>query len=158
MLRTLIRRSLWSLWLGLVLWHAGPAAGEEPIRVLFVGGDWKAQLPNYQGQRPLRGYFVRDEVNKAAPGRFDFTLWTSYELLQYGEPASLGKFDVIVAGDVMGQSVLPRLVRAMDDFVQRGGGFLYCDNHKAFSFNTKESASPASCRSRSSRSAPATRN
>ncbi len=113
-------------------------AADKPIRVLFVGGDWKAQLPNYQGKKPLRGFFVRDEVQKAAPGQFEFTLWTSYEFLQYGEPASLGKFDVIVAGDVMGQSVLPRLVRAMDSFVENGGGFLYCDNHKAFSFNTKE--------------------
>ncbi len=59
-------------------------------------------------------------------------------MLQYGEPASLGKFDVIVVGDIMGQSVLPRLVRALEDFVEHGGGFLYCDNHKAFSFNTKE--------------------
>ena len=26
----------------------------------------------------------------------------------------------------------------IDGFVENGGGFLYCDNHKAFSFNTKE--------------------
>ena len=116
------------------------AAADKPIRVLFVGGDWKAQLPNYQGKTPLRGFFVRDEVQKAAPGQFEFTLWTSYEFLQYGEPSSLSKFDVIVAGDVMGQSVMPRLVRATapDWPVEHGGGFLYCDNHKAFSFNTKE--------------------
>ena len=110
--RNLMRFAACGLWLGILGGAAQAKAADEPIRVLVVGGDWKSQLPNYQGKTPLRGFFIRDEVNKAAPGRFDFTLWTSYELLQYGEPASLGKFDVIVVGDVMGQSVLPRLVRA----------------------------------------------
>ena len=40
---------------GLVLavWLAAMAEiqAQQPLRVLFVGGDWKAQLPNYQGQR-----------------------------------------------------------------------------------------------------------
>src|ERR1700682_2908832 len=95
-------------------WRRPPAPGAQAAqktRVLFVGGDWKAQLPNYQGKTPLRGFFVRQEVEKAAPGRFEFTLWTSYEFLQYGDSASLRKFDVLVVGDVMGQSVLPRLVK-----------------------------------------------
>ena len=113
-------------------------AAPRPLRVLFVGGDWKAQLPNYQGKTPMRGYFVRQELEKAAPGRFILTLVTSYEFLQYGDPASLKKYDVIVAGDVMGQSVMPHLVRGLKEFVEGGGGFLYCDNHKAFSFNTRE--------------------
>jgi uncharacterized membrane protein len=113
-------------------------AAQQPLRVLFVGGDWKAQLPNYQGTTPLRGHFIRREVDKAAPGRFAFTLWTSYELLQYGDAEALKPFDVIVVGDTMGQSVMPRLVRGLTTFVEGGGGFLYCDNHKAFSFNTRE--------------------
>jgi len=118
---------------------AAPATAEDArIRVLFVGGDWKAQLPNYRGDTPLRGHFVRREVEKAAPGRFDFTLWTSYEFLQYGDAASLGAFDVVVVGDVMGQSVMPRLVEGLGRFVRDGGGLMYCDNHKAFMFYTKE--------------------
>lgn len=108
----------------------------EKTRVLFVGGDWKAQLPNYQGKRPLRGFFVRQQVERAAPGRLEFTLQTSYEFLQYGDAESLAKYDVIVVGDTMGQSVLPRLVRGITEFVEGGGGLWYCDNHKAFMFYT----------------------
>ena len=114
---------------------------DKKIRVLYVGGDWKAQLPNFKTQDktvPMRGYFVQQEVEKAAPGRFEITLWTSYEFLQYGDAESLKPFDVIVAGDVMGQSVVPRLVKGLTDFVEGGGGFWYCDNHKAFSFIIKE--------------------
>ena len=134
---------MWCLKIvGLVLavWLAAMAEiqAQQPLRVLFVGGDWKSQLPNYGGTTPLRGYFVRREVDKAAPGRFAFTLWTSYEFLQYGDAESLRRFDVIVVGDTMGQSVMPRLVRGLTAFVEGGGGFLYCDNHKAFSFNTRE--------------------
>jgi len=114
------------------------AGAAEKMRVLFVGGDWKAQLPNFQGKTPLRGHFVKQEVEKAAPGRFDFTLWTSYEFLQYGDSESLKQWDVIVVGDIMGQSVLPRLIRGVTEFVEGGGGLWYCDNHKAFSFSTKE--------------------
>jgi hypothetical protein len=117
---------------------AAATASEGKVRVLYVGGDWKSQLPNYQGKTPLRGHFVRQVVEKAAPGRFDFTLWTSYEFLQYGDSESLRKYDVIVAGDVMGQSVLPRLVRGLTEFVEGGGGFWYGDNHKAFMFYTRE--------------------
>ncbi len=98
----------------------------------------RRSCPITRAQTPLRGYFVRREVEKAAPGRFAFTLWTSYELLQYGDAESLQPFDVIVVGDTMGQSVMPRLVRGLTAFVEGGGGFLYCDNHKAFSFNTRE--------------------
>ncbi len=121
-----------------VAWCSHAEAAEKPIRVLFVGGDWKSQLPNYQGSRPLRGFFVRQEVARAAPGEFEFTLWTSYEFLQYANAKNLKRFDVIVAGDVMGQSFVPRVVEGMKAFVEGGGGFLYCDNHKAFSFNTVE--------------------
>ena len=128
---------------GLVLavWLAAMAeiqAAGQPLRVLFVGGDWKSQLPNYRGTTPLRGHFVKQEVDKAAPGRFAFTLWTSYEFLQYGDAESLRRFDVVVVGDTMGQSVMPRSGPRLTAFVAGGGGFLYCDNHKAFSFNTRE--------------------
>ena len=121
----------------------GAFAAGGKVHVLFVGGDWKSQLPNFKGNDPrhpipLRGYFVRQEVEKAAPGEFDFTLWTSYEFLQYADADSLAPFDVIVAGDIMGEGVLPRVVTALTAFVERGGGFMYCDNHKAFRFNTKE--------------------
>ncbi|HUT89637.1 MAG TPA: glutamine amidotransferase [Thermoguttaceae bacterium] len=124
---------------GLVVASAGRAGAEErKIRVLFVGGDWKAQLTNFQGKRPLRGHFVRQEVEKAAPGKFDFTLWTSYEFLQYGDRQALRAFDVIVAGDFKGEAILPRLMRGLADFVEGGGGFLYGDNHKAFTWTRLE--------------------
>src|SRR5687768_1090564 len=86
------------------------AAGEAPpIRVLIVGGDWKSQIDAAPGREPLRGHFIRAALDAAAPGRFAVTLWTSYEFLQYGDRESLRPFDAIMVGDVMGQSVLPRL-------------------------------------------------
>jgi len=118
--------------------EADAADADGKIRVLYVGGDWKAQLPNFNGDTPMRGFFVKQEVEKAAPGRFDFTLWTSYEYLQYAEVESLRQWDVIVIGDIMGLSFLPRAARAMREFVEGGGGFWYCDNHKAFNFYMKE--------------------
>ena len=127
----------WLIAAGLVLMlHALALGQEKKMRVLYVGGDWKAQLD--AADKPMRGHFIKREVDKVAPGRFDFTLWTSYEFLQYADAQSLGQFDVVVAGDVMGQSVMPRLVEAMSQFVRKGGGLWYCDNHKSFSFLTKE--------------------
>ena len=102
------------------------------IRVLFVGGDWKEQIETY------RGHFVEREVEKAAPGEFAFTQWTTYEFLQYAEPSSLRPYDVIVAGDFMAGAMMPRVVKAVEAFVADGGGFMYCDNHKAFMFSTRE--------------------
>lgn len=130
------------LGIGWLAWAGGAGEPAQPregkTHVLFVGGDWKSQLPNYKGKTPLRGYFVRQEVEKAAPGQFDFTLWTNYEFQQYADAESLRRFDVVVVGDIMGQGIMPRTVRGLTDFVEGGGGFLYCDNHKAFSFNTRE--------------------
>jgi uncharacterized membrane protein len=117
---------------------ANASQAGQPIRVLFVGGDWKSQLPDYQGHTPLRGYFVRGVVDQAAPGAFQFTLWTSYEFLRYGDAETFKRFDVIVVGDVMGQSVVPRLVQGMEEFVKGGGGVMFCDNHKAFSCQTRQ--------------------
>jgi uncharacterized membrane protein len=114
------------------------AAHDGIIQVLYVGGDWKSQLTNYQQKTPLRGHFVQSIVSAAAPGRFNFTFWTSYEFLQYGDEQSLAPYDVIVVGDVMGESVLPRLANGLATFVKQGGGLWYCDNHKAFSFVTRE--------------------
>ena len=88
------------------------AAADHPTRVLFVGGDWKSQLTNYQQKTPLRGHFVQQQVDAIAPGEFIFTFWTSYEFLQYGDEQSLAPFNVIVVGDTMGQSVLPRWSKA----------------------------------------------
>ncbi len=125
----------------LLMVAASDAAAAEKTRVLFVGGDWKSQLPNYrtkEGTKPMRGYFVRQALDKAAPGKFELTLWTSYEFLQYGDAESLKHFDVVVVGDVMGQGIMPRLAKGVSAFVDGGGGFMYCDNHKAFSFNTLE--------------------
>jgi uncharacterized membrane protein len=130
---------MWLFLLAFCVFQVSTAAAAQPvIRVLFVGGDWKSQLPNYQGHIPLRGYFVREVVDKASPGEFQFTLWTSYEFLQYGDTETFKQFDVIVVGDVMGESITPRLAAGMEAFVKGGGGALFCDNHKAFSCETRE--------------------
>ncbi len=138
MISRTVRARLTLFLAALVVLAAAPGLVEAApkVRVLFVGGDWKSQLPNYQGKTPLRGHFVRREVDKAAPGQFEFTLWTNYEFQQYADFESLRRFDVVVVGDVMGQSLMPRTVEGLAAFVAAGGGFWYCDNHKAFSFNT----------------------
>ncbi|NNM86968.1 MAG: hypothetical protein HKL95_00440, partial [Phycisphaerae bacterium] len=115
------------------------------IRVLFVGGDWKSMLPNYHymkdgkpAVRPLRGFYVRERVEKLAPGKFHFTLWTSYEYLQYGDRQSLREFDVVVMEDVMGTSVVSRLVEGMRAFVADGGGVMFGDGYKAMTYDRLE--------------------
>jgi hypothetical protein len=65
------------VWFCLVLASLGlPGVGARQaqaaakIRVLFVGGDWKSQLPNYRGTMPLRGHFIRrgaDPNSSATP-------------------------------------------------------------------------------------------
>ncbi len=107
-------------------------ATTNKIQVLFVGGDWKEQIETY------RGHFVEKEVAKVAPDEFTFTHWTTYEFLQYAEPTSLRPYDVIVAGDFMAGAMMPRVIKAVESFVADGGGFMYCDNHKAFMFSTRE--------------------
>ena len=158
----MIRISAWKITLlpalaGLFL--AVPTVWAAKIRVLFVGGDWKSQLPEYitnAGYKylqkhpvswrsalppaisrkvsiPMRGYFVRKVVDKFAPGRFKFTLWTSYQFLQYGDAESLKKFDVIVCGGMQGESMVPRLIAGVKAFVKGGGGLMYADSVKNFS-------------------------
>ena len=144
---------------GAIFLLPAPMAMAAKIRVLFVGGDWKSQLPQYithagyqylqkhpvswrralpraiakKVSIPMRGYFVRTVVDKAAPGRFVFTLWTSYQFLQYGDAESLKQFDVIVCGGMQGESMLPRLVAGIKAFVKGGGGLMYADSYKNFS-------------------------
>lgn len=115
------------------------------IRVLFVGGDWKSLLPNYRylkdnqpAVRPLRGFYVKQRVDQTAPGQFEFTLWTSYEFLQYGDRQSLREFDMVVMEDVMGTSMVPRVVEGMRDFVAGGGGVMFGDGFKAMMYDRIE--------------------
>lgn len=126
-----VLRLAWALCMFGLLAGIAFAAGPK-TRVLFVGGDWQAQMPG------RRGDFVRQAVEQAAPGKFTFTLWTTYEFLQYGDRNSLKAYDVIIAGDFKGENVLPRLADGLTEFVEGGGGFLYTDNHKAFLFTRKE--------------------
>jgi len=88
-------------------------AGDQRIRVLFVGGDWKAQLPGLRGDfRPQRG-------REGGAGDFRFYALTTYEFLQYGDAESLRAFDVVAVGDLKGQSVVPRLMEGLTRFVRR---------------------------------------
>jgi hypothetical protein len=89
---------------------------------------------------PLRGYFIKQQVNKVAPGKFSFTLWTTYRFLQYGDAQSLKRFDVIVEGDMQHESILPRLVRGVTAFVKGGGGIMFTDAYKPF-FNYSKALS-----------------
>ena len=126
-----------------IIFNSASCAMAAKIRVLFVGGDWKSQLPAYTSQtrtakgvvtttRPLRGYFIRKLLHHVAPGRFALTLWTNYQFLQYGDAQSLKQFDVIVCGGLPGESIMPRLVTGIKAFVKGGGGLMYADSYKNF--------------------------
>ncbi len=130
----------WTLTI-VLLGFCSTAILAAPTRVLFVGGDWKSQIsgdPVDPKNPPLRGHFVRRQTQGAAAGELTFTLWTNYEFLQYADETSLRRFDVIVVGDLPGPSMTARVAKAVETFVDGGGGFLYCDNHKGFSFISRE--------------------
>jgi hypothetical protein len=112
------------------------------IRVLTISGDWKSQ-PWYQdvwlqgrGEDRkgsgvfYRGRFIAREVERVAPGQFEFTDITNYQAQAYGDAAYFSQFDVIACGDVMGYSLSPRFYDGLKNFVQNGGGFLYAASVK----------------------------
>ena len=53
------------LALGPLVPHAR-AVEPSKIHVLFVGGDWKSQLPNYHGTTPLHRLFMHRKLRKSA--------------------------------------------------------------------------------------------
>ena len=105
----------------------------RPIRVLTIAGDWKAQAW-YQdvrmGGKVLRGRYIAREVEKAAPGQFQFTDINAYIGQQYGDEDFFNQFDVVLVGDIIGWSLPPRFHDGLRKFVERGGGFIYCGSYK----------------------------
>ena len=119
------------------------AQGQKPIRVLTISGDWKSQAwyqdvwmqgkgEDGKGTAPVRyrGRFIASQVNKFAPGRFEFTDVTNYIGQQYGDADYFSQFDVVMMGDVVGWSMPPRLLDGLQRFVENGGGFLYAASYK----------------------------
>ena len=109
----------------------------EPTKVLMVTGDWKTQewYQNWMTKpgeevKLYRGRLIAREVEKAAPGQFEFTDVTNYTGQEYLDADWLSQFDVLLLGDIMGLSLNPRFLAAVEDFVKDGGGLVYCASHK----------------------------
>lgn len=141
-----VAHGLTSLLLATMLWlYSGVSHAQQPVqaptagrrwRVLTITGDWKSQ-PFYQdvwmdgkGERLFRSRFIAREVEKAAPGRFEFTDITNYSGQQYGDAAYFSQFDVVLIGDIVGWSLPDRFLRGLQSFVQHGGGFVYAASYK----------------------------
>ncbi len=131
-MRPTIMRLLLPLWLGALLCARNAEA--RPIRVLMVTGDWKAQAwyqDVWMGGKVLyRGRFIADAVNRAAPGKYEFTDITNYLGQEYVDASYLSQFDVFLLADTNGWSLPPRFLEGLRSFVRRGGGFFYCASYK----------------------------
>lgn len=124
--------------LALVAGMAVPSqAAEGKIKVLLCTGDWKSQ-PWYQevvmqtkeGKPSIfRGRFIIQEVEKVAPGKFEFTEIPNYIGQEYLDPDYLSQFDVVLLGDIMSHFPLA-WQNAVNAYVKNGGGLIYCANHK----------------------------
>lgn len=106
----------------------------RPTRVLLVTGDWKSQKW-YQdvvmgGKQKYRGRFIEEKVNQVAPGQFAFTEMTNYAGQEYIDENVLSQFDVVLFGDMVGNSIPPKTVAALKQFITNGGGFIYCASYK----------------------------
>ena len=119
-----------------VLTAASAAQADNKISVLTVTGDWKSQ-EWYQdvwmgghGKTLHRGRLIAAKVEKAAPGKFEFTDITNYAGQEYLDAEYLARFDVVLLGDVMGWSFNPRFQEAVTGYVERGGGLAYCASFK----------------------------
>ncbi len=116
------------------------AAGEpKPIKVLTVTGDWKSQewyqdewmaKPGQPSHKLYRGRYIAAAVEKAAPGKFEFTDITNYAGQEYLDANYLAQFDVVLMGDIMGWSLNPRFYEAVEAYVKNGGGLIYCASYK----------------------------
>jgi hypothetical protein len=133
--RALLSALIAVLLLGSLAATAGAQA--RKIKVLLSTGDWKTQ-PWYQdvvmktkdGKPSIyRGRYIIQEVEKAAPGRFEFTDVPNYIAQEYIDPAYLSQFDVMLLGDIMPHFPLA-WQKAVNRFVSDGGGLIYCANHK----------------------------
>ena len=119
-------------------WMASWAEAQTgKIKVLLSTGDWKSQ-PWYQdvamktkeGKPSVyRGRFIIQEVEKVAPGRFEFTEIPNYLAQEYIDADYLSQFDVVLLGDIMPHFPLS-WQKAVNEFVHNGGGLIYCANHK----------------------------
>ncbi|MCY3021597.1 MAG: hypothetical protein NTW87_21495 [Planctomycetota bacterium] len=107
------------------------------IKVLLCTGDWKSQqwyqevvMRTKDGKPSIyRGRYIIQEVEKAAPGRFEFTDVPNYIGQEYLSPDYLSQFDVVLLGDIMPHFPIA-WQGAVNEFVKNGGGLLYCANHK----------------------------
>lgn len=102
-------------------------------RVLLVTGDWKSQAwyqDVWMGGKVFRGRFIAREVEKAAPGKFEFTQMTNYEAQQYLDANYLSQFDVLLMGDVVGWSFTPRFFEGVQKFTENGGGLAWVASYK----------------------------
>lgn len=127
----------WVITLGVFAPEACGAT-DGKIRVLMVTGDWKTQ-PWYQdvwmpapGQKGklYRGRFIEQKVTEVAPGKFEFMDITNYAGQEYVDSEFLSQFDVLLLGDVVGWSFNPQFRQAVNDFVNNGGGVIYCASWK----------------------------
>ena len=105
-------------------------------RVLLITGDWKSQAwyqdvwMEGKGEKLFRGRFIAHEVEKAAPGKFGFTQMTNYEAQQYLDANYLSQFDVVLIGDIVGVSLMPRFYDGIQKFVENGGGLAWVASYK----------------------------
>ncbi len=114
-------------------------ADDKVVKVLMVTGDWKTQ-PWYQdtwmpgvdkkSKQLYRGRFIKAEVDKVAPGKFEFTDINSYLGQEYMDADYLSQFDVVLLGDITGWSLNPRFLATIGDYVKNGGGLIYCASWK----------------------------
>ena len=109
---------------------------DKKIKVLLCTGDWKSQ-PYYQNVvmakdgKPsiFRGRFIIQEVEKVAPGKFEWTDIPNYIGQEHIDADYLSQFDVVLLGDIMGHFPEP-WQKAINEYVKNGGGLIYCANHK----------------------------
>jgi len=118
----------------LIFGSACAPALARTTKVLLVTGDWKSQRW-YQdvvmgGKQKYRGLFIEQKANEAAPGEFAFTEMTNYAAQEYLDSNYLSQFDVVLFGDVVGNSLPPRVIEALKQFVTNGGGFIFCASYK----------------------------
>jgi uncharacterized membrane protein len=117
---------------GLQVAHAQSVPGAR--RVLTISGDWKSQAwyqDKWIGDGKLyRGRYIAQQVNNAAPGKFEFVDMTNYEAQQYVDANYLSQFDAVVMGDVVGWSLPPRFLEGLTTFQARGGGIAYMGSWK----------------------------
>lgn len=138
-----LKQCLWTavvcvVWVIQTLTLNETASAATPMKVLMVTGDWKSQqwyqdvwmANSPEGAKLYRGRFIVSEVEKVAPGQFEFTEVTNYTGQEYLDADYLSQFDVLLLGDIIGLSLNPRFQASVEDYVKNGGGIIYCASYK----------------------------